>query len=137
MKNVVHEISGSSSNGGSLTAELNHKILEIMRTAAWYKISQAECFISEKDSVLKESKKIYQEGLKEFENGHYTKAADKFYQAFEIANCLVKGEEYHFDEGEAFWANNSYLIVSGVIIFVVIIVGIIKFRRRKYDIDWK
>ena len=106
------------------------EILEIMRTAAWYKIREAECIVGQKDSDLKEAKRIYQEGVDEINNEHFTNAAEKFLTAFKVADCLVTGEPYQWQEDEQTWTMQSYLIVSTVIILVVILCAIVKFRKR-------
>ncbi len=106
------------------------EILDIMRTAAWYKICEAESIVGQKDPDLKEAKRIYQEGVDEIDNEHFTNAAEKFLKAFEVADCLVTGEPYQWQEEEQIWTMQSYLIISTVIILVVILCAIVRFRKK-------
>ncbi len=106
-------------------------ILDIMKTAASSKINQAECVVSEKNEGLKKSKKLYEQGLEETKDGHATHAADKFSKAFQIANSLVLGKDYERDKDNQIWANNSFWIVSGIIILVVIICAGYSIKRRR------
>jgi hypothetical protein len=125
------ESSDSSSDLDSLFAKVKNEILEIMDTRALYKISEAECIVDPENLDLKSAKKIYEEGVAEVENKHFTQAADKYLQAFEIANCLVLGKSYDWEEENPIWTTTSYLVLSGVIILVVIFCAMARFRKKR------
>ena len=110
---------------------INIGILHIMDSAAFYKINEAECIVGEKNSDLQACRKIYQDGLEEAKQEHFKKAAEKFIQAFEIANCLVTGEPYFWENEQQIWTTTSYLILSVVILLVVLFSAVVKYRKKK------
>lgn len=137
MKNILNDIKSNlkDSDSGSnidLKKLLSIDILEILRYAAMFKINEAVSVSNDEDSGVKKSRVLYDEGLEHIKNEKYSEAGEKFYKAFEIANCVVKGEKYPFDEQEQTWIRNSFLIVSGLIIFIVVMVAIVKWRKGKF-----